>query len=204
MATERQIAANRRNAQSSTGPRTAEGKSASRFNALKHGVDAQAQCIPGESIAALDQLAAEYHTRYAPATPEERALVDTLVSAEWELRRLRRASAEIWEKGMDDDDRLQLAEAFNIYSSLFLRLQRIADSTQRAFRYALKQLEALQAARPQPPEPTDSKASSPKLASFRKTPAPALATPAVPPSAGLSPLGSTPPEPPDAPANVGS
>src|SRR5690348_17860638 len=37
MSTELQIAANRRNAQSSTGPRTREGRAAVRFNALRHG-----------------------------------------------------------------------------------------------------------------------------------------------------------------------
>jgi hypothetical protein len=38
MATARQIAANRRNAQRSTGPRTAAGKSTSSHNALRHGL----------------------------------------------------------------------------------------------------------------------------------------------------------------------
>lgn len=38
MATEKQIAANRRNAQRSTGPRSAAGKSISSRNALRHGL----------------------------------------------------------------------------------------------------------------------------------------------------------------------
>jgi hypothetical protein len=44
----RQAAANRRNAQHSTGPRTAEGKNKSRKNALKHGLCAMVLDVPGE------------------------------------------------------------------------------------------------------------------------------------------------------------
>ena len=47
MSSERQIEANRRNAQKSTGPRTVEGKERSRFNALTHGMTAQFDALPG-------------------------------------------------------------------------------------------------------------------------------------------------------------
>ena len=46
MATVKQIAANRRNAQKSTGPSTALGKQKSRFNALKHGMTAEIRPSP--------------------------------------------------------------------------------------------------------------------------------------------------------------
>src|ERR1035437_7669571 len=59
MATPAQITANRANAQKSTGPRSVEGKSASRFNALKHGIDAASIVIPGEDPADYAALAAE-------------------------------------------------------------------------------------------------------------------------------------------------
>ena len=69
MATPAQIAANRANAQKSTGPTSAEGKSISRFNALKHGLDAQSLIIPGEDPAAYDALAADYRDEFAPPPP---------------------------------------------------------------------------------------------------------------------------------------
>ena len=48
MATQKQINANRRNAQKSTGPRTPEGKARVRFNALKHGMLAKSIILPGK------------------------------------------------------------------------------------------------------------------------------------------------------------
>jgi len=59
MATPTQIEANRLNAQKSTGPRSAEGKAAVRFNALKYGVDAESLILPGEDQAQLEELRRE-------------------------------------------------------------------------------------------------------------------------------------------------
>src|SRR5689334_14959424 len=58
MASERQIAANRRNALSSTGPRSACGKKRASRNALRHGLT-----LPNadpEHAASLDQLTQEF------------------------------------------------------------------------------------------------------------------------------------------------
>jgi len=46
MASERQIAANRRNAKKSTGPRSADGKARSRRNALRHGLSIASRANP--------------------------------------------------------------------------------------------------------------------------------------------------------------
>ena len=46
MASERQIAANRRNAKKSSGPRSADGKTRSRRNALRHGLSIASRAIP--------------------------------------------------------------------------------------------------------------------------------------------------------------
>ena len=66
MATPAQINANRANALKSTGPRSVEGKSAARFNALKHGIDAASIVIPGEDPAEYEALAAHYLDEYRP------------------------------------------------------------------------------------------------------------------------------------------
>ena len=50
----RRAEANRQNAQKSTGPKTAEGKARSRFNAVKHGMRAATPVLPGEDAAAFD------------------------------------------------------------------------------------------------------------------------------------------------------
>ncbi|MGA2216406.1 MAG: hypothetical protein ABSH31_24255, partial [Bryobacteraceae bacterium] len=97
MASQRQIQANRRNAQKSTGPRSLQGKAVSRFNALQTGIDAVRAVIPGESPDGLECLTKEYYHRWQPTLPEERVLVDSLIHDDWQLRRLRRAEAQLWQ-----------------------------------------------------------------------------------------------------------
>jgi hypothetical protein len=96
MATPAQIHANRLNSQKSTGPCSVEGKAAARFNALKHGMDAQSLIIPGEDPADLDALAYDYHEQFRPYGPEETFLVETLIRADWNKRRLRRIETELF------------------------------------------------------------------------------------------------------------
>jgi len=74
MASIRQIEANRLNAKKPPGPRTAEGKSRSRMNALKSGIDAQAETIPTEDPDALQsprrripRALLSHHPRPAPS-----------------------------------------------------------------------------------------------------------------------------------------
>src|SRR5580700_7118938 len=101
MATPKQTAANRMNAQKSSGPRTPAGKAISRFNALKHGIYAVHQIMFDEKAEDLAELAAEYHEHHRPADADQRLLVDTLVHNEWRLRRMRRVEAVLWEHAAD-------------------------------------------------------------------------------------------------------
>src|ERR1035437_7970189 len=95
MATPAQITANQANAQKSTGPRSVEGKSASRFNALKHGIDAQSIVIPGEDPADYDALAEAYHREYRPESPSEAFHIETMLRAAWQKLRLERVEADL-------------------------------------------------------------------------------------------------------------
>jgi len=70
MATDKQITANRLNAQKCTGPKTPEGKAISSQNALKTGLDAESELIHGERPSDYETLAADYYTRYRPVAGE--------------------------------------------------------------------------------------------------------------------------------------
>jgi hypothetical protein len=101
MATPAQIQANRLNSMKSSGPRSNEGKAASRFNALKHGIDAKSLTIPGEDPAELETLALDYHRQLRPVGPLENFFVETIVKSDWDRRRYARIEARVY--------RLQLA-----------------------------------------------------------------------------------------------
>ncbi|MCP6280365.1 hypothetical protein NL459_27440, partial [Klebsiella pneumoniae] len=68
------IAANRRNAQKSTGPKTPEGKERSRANALKHGL-CSAVVVP-ESLEAIQERAVAYFNALRPQHQLQAWLVD--------------------------------------------------------------------------------------------------------------------------------
>ncbi len=88
MAPDRQIAANRRNALRSSGPRTPEGKEQSRRNALTHGLTAEALVIDGEDAEAMHDLLERAFDVYQPRDVIEEHLVQRMVGLTWRLRRV--------------------------------------------------------------------------------------------------------------------
>jgi hypothetical protein len=92
---ERRAAANRRNAQKSTGPRTPEGKARVALNALKHGVTARTPFIPSDDPDEFADLTRELLEDLDPRTALERELADRIVGICWRRRRLWRAEEEI-------------------------------------------------------------------------------------------------------------
>ena len=61
------LEANRRNAERSTGPRSQEGKSRSRLNALTHGMTAESAIVPGEDSAEFEARLRTCSTTCSPA-----------------------------------------------------------------------------------------------------------------------------------------
>jgi hypothetical protein len=84
----RQFQANRLNALKSTGPRTEEGKRASRRNALRHGLTAETVIDGLEDSEDYRGFEAAIIADYDAETAVERELVLRLASLLWRLRRI--------------------------------------------------------------------------------------------------------------------
>jgi hypothetical protein len=82
-----QLQANRRNTLKSTGPRTINGKQASRRNALGHGLTAETLIEPLEDPEVYRAFEAAIVAEYLPQSPVEKELVHRLASLFWRLRR---------------------------------------------------------------------------------------------------------------------
>ena len=87
MSTQAQTAANRKNAQKSTGPKTPEGRDAVRLNGLKHGLASEILVLPGESVSDFEDLLDSLQAEQQPSTPTELILVRQMAMAAMELSR---------------------------------------------------------------------------------------------------------------------
>src|SRR6185369_5844774 len=99
---EARLAANRANAQKSTGPRTEEGKAISSRNAVTHGLYTCSFILDGEFQEAFDKLKTDYFNRLRPADGLEVQLVHNMVMLEWQIRRFRIADNSILQEAVND------------------------------------------------------------------------------------------------------
>ncbi|HWC98529.1 MAG TPA: hypothetical protein VG456_17335 [Candidatus Sulfopaludibacter sp.] len=169
MSTQKQLEANRRNAQLSTGPKSEEGKAISSMNALKSGLDAESQFVIGESREAFAKLQSEYYDHYPVENPEQRFYLDTAIRHEWLLRRFHRVEAELWiheAKQAEPGTGIQLGEAFDKTSPTFMRLHRRVAASEKSYKEAMAAYRRLR-------QPTETKEKTQQLASFRTSPYPA-------------------------------
>ena len=105
MASTAQIAANRRNAAKSTGPKTAAGKAVVSHNALRHGLTAEQLVLFNETGGDLAAFHGELRVAYQPVDAVEEELVERIVVCAWRLRRAARAEAALVTRGADANRR---------------------------------------------------------------------------------------------------
>ena len=85
---EPRLAANRANAQLSTGPTTPEGKAKSCLNALKSGLTGATVVLPGEDLARYEQHLLAYQNEFHPVTERECVLVQSIADSDWRMLRI--------------------------------------------------------------------------------------------------------------------
>ena len=167
---ESKLRANQANARRSTGPRSAAGKAASRFNALKHGLCAAQAVMPSEPEEAFEALRDDLAARLAPDSEAERLLVEQAARELWRLRRAGvsetgalRQLADPYMLQSEGDDPVR-RELFVLGATLrqdfgeagFIdKLSRYETRSARALERALGLLERLRALEP-PPKPRKS------------------------------------------------
>jgi hypothetical protein len=93
---DKRLAANRKNARKSTGPKTSAGKAASSRNAVTHGVLAAAPVLPGlESLEDWEGHRAGVVESLAPVGYIENLLAERIALLSWRLRRVVRYEVEV-------------------------------------------------------------------------------------------------------------
>lgn len=100
MASNAQIAANRRNSQLSTGPRTTEGKARSRRNSLKHGLTGEGVALPDEDAAEIASRFEALEAELKPSGVSSRLLLRRFAYLSVRLERCERLDTAVYSKRM--------------------------------------------------------------------------------------------------------
>lgn len=137
------LAADRRNARRSTGPRTPEGKRASSANALKHGLCAERVLAAGEDAAEFGAFAAGMTTDLAPVGATETFLCRKIVASAWRLRRAVEAEAALFEPN-DAEGLMYTGFRWEPNHRMFALLTAYEARLERSYYRAFAALKALQ------------------------------------------------------------
>jgi hypothetical protein len=95
MATKAQFAANRANAQASTGPKTPEGKARSSRNAVSLGLFTKENCVHPEERDEYDKLYSALWLNLSPIGAMEELFATEVIRGAWRLRRCATAEASL-------------------------------------------------------------------------------------------------------------
>ncbi len=105
MSSQARVAANRRNAAKSTGPRTTEGKAVVAQNAVKHGLWARQAVLRNEDPQEFELHRTRMLQKLAPDGPEEEAMAERIVALWWRLKRAERMQDEALDYLIEADRR---------------------------------------------------------------------------------------------------
>jgi hypothetical protein len=152
MISEKQLEANRRNAQRSTGPKTPEGKAHSSRNNLRHGLTGQITVLPNEDREVHDAFCNELIESFKPETPMERDLAQSIAEDSWRLNRICAIETNMFALGHRDqrsEIQIALADArtFQERAAQFNLLSTYEQRINRNRQRNLKLLQELQAQR---------------------------------------------------------
>jgi hypothetical protein len=106
--TERQLAANRVNAQLSTGPKSSEGKATASLNAVKTALTGRTVLLSSDDAAEYQRHILAYQEELKPVGQRESDLVQSIADSAWRLARVPGLEMAIYAQG-----RVKFAESFN-------------------------------------------------------------------------------------------
>ena len=153
-----QLAANRANAQHSTGPTSDEGKAASSQNARTHGLTGKTVLLPDENKTEFELFCTEVVGSLEPEGPIEREFAQIVANDQWRLRRVKRIEDGLLARGtFGPTDPLNepacfqdcdiLAQSFMENRRSFNNLSQYERRIYCTMTNALKQIKDLQTAR---------------------------------------------------------
>jgi hypothetical protein len=121
LASKKQIAANRKNAKRSTGPRTGAGKARSAMNSTRHGLLGQFPLIPGENPQEFSKFEEGARAKLKPEGAVEEYFFDCFIRNAWRLNSSDNVVAALLvkEESLDDlspDDILNIIESLDVLS----------------------------------------------------------------------------------------
>ncbi len=150
-------AANKTNAQKSTGPRTAAGKQRSSLNALRHGLTGHVVVLPSEDYAAYQRHLRRFVDQFQPQGALEEQLVQSLGDTAWRLNRVPATEATFLTLAAErQTDSVQInepraaaalaqAQAFHQHCQALANISMYEQRLARLFDRTLKQLREIQA-----------------------------------------------------------
>ncbi len=152
MSTKKQIEANRRNAQKSTGPKTEAGRLVVSRNAITHGLSAsKAVVLPGEQEE-FERFAEALRCEWHPEGAQEQMHWERLLHCGWRLKRIPTMETSILlrlcqKQQSNPTDETPLGPAYIEGIPMLNTLARHERQIERSLQQACRELELLQYAR---------------------------------------------------------